>query len=125
MSRIEVTDEQLDAMYPSLRPAPAPAPNSSAEQLLYPRSPQMFEPSDDWLPRNLEPGLAAMYPTCALQNREEQERAYLQRVAPDLSQHDRFRIAETLAKLSYEDRNKLVGHEGKADVQLRLLRASR
>jgi hypothetical protein len=85
----------------------------------------MFEPTADWLPRNIEPGLAAMYPTNVLLNREAQERTYLQRVAPDLPQTDRNCCAEVLARMPYEQREKLVGHEKRPDVQLQLLRAGR
>jgi hypothetical protein len=86
LSVIQVCEKQLLAMYPIM--APEPPANAAPLEWLYPNSLQMFEPTADWLPRNIEPGLAAMYPTDILLNREAHEQAYLKRVAPDLSQID-------------------------------------
>lgn len=114
---------ELDAMYPSMRePAPLPADATQLERL-YPNSPEMHAGDPDWLPQNLEPGLAAMYPTCVRMNREAQERAFLARTAPDLSERDRWAIAETLAGMPYEKRNAIVGQERARAVEL--LRAGR
>ena len=123
MTIVKLTDEQLVAMYPSLRePAPPPADASQLARL-YPNTPQMFEGRDDWLPRNIDPALAQMYPTCVRANREAQERAYLQRVAPDLSQADTWKLAETLAGMPYEQRNAIIGQERARAAEL--LRAGR
>ena len=123
MTIVTFTDEQLDALYPSMRePAPPPADATPLERL-YPNTPQMFEGDPEWMPRNIDPALAQMYPTCVRANREAQERAYLQRVAPDLSQADTWKLAETLAGMPYEQRNAIVGQERARAVEL--LRAGR
>ena len=123
MTIVNVTDEQLLTMYPSMRePAPLPADAKPLERL-YPNTPQMFEGDPEWMPRNIDPALAQMYPTCVRANREAQERAYLQRVALDLPQADTWRLAETLAGMPYEQRNAIIGQERARAVEL--LRAGR
>ena len=123
MTIVNVTDEQLLTMYPSMRePAPPPADATPLERL-YPNTPQMFEGDPEWMPRNIDPALAQMYPTCVRANREAQERAYLQRVAPDLSQADTWKLAETLAGMPYEQRNAIIGQERARAAEL--LRAGR
>ena len=125
MTIVNVTDEQLLTMYPSMRePAPPPADATPLEKIYnHPTSQQMHEGDPEWMPRNIDPALAQMYPTCVRANREAQERAYLQRVALDLPQADTWRLAETLAGMPYEQRNAIIGQERARAVEL--LRAGR
>jgi hypothetical protein len=59
-----------------------------------------------------------MYPSCERLNREDQERAYLRQAAPDLSQRDRWRLAEALAEMPHERRLALIGKERAQAVEL-------